>query len=171
LPRPHADLANGEQIVRNICASCHGFPPQAGPNFAANHPRLINFALQNIPAMSFLRTTLSPNDVNDIAAYLGVLFGATPPPPPPAPDSYQGLWLKFPFESESGWGINFSHQGTTLFATWFTGDTDGAGMWLVMSNGAETAAQVAWATCTAPRRPAASVRSPSCPSASRTTRW
>jgi len=135
-----ADLANGEQIVKNVCASCHGFPPQGGPNFAPNNPSLIQFALNTIPAMSFLRATITPSDVNDIAAYLGVLFGTTtPPPPPPPPDSYQGLWLKFPFESESGWGINFSHQGTTLFATWFTYDTDGSGMWLVMSNGVETA--------------------------------
>ena len=49
--------------------------------------------------------------------------------------SYEGLWLK---ASEAGWGINITHQGTILFATWFTYDTDGSGMWLVMSNGAQT---------------------------------
>ncbi len=49
--------------------------------------------------------------------------------------SYEGLWLK---GDESGWGVNITHQGTTLFATWFTYDTDGSGMWLVMSNGAQT---------------------------------
>ncbi|MBC8023896.1 MAG: hypothetical protein H7Y14_12295 [Burkholderiales bacterium] len=53
--------------------------------------------------------------------------------------SYQGLWLKTPFASESGWGINFTHQGSVLFATWFTYDADGGGMWLVMSNGNQTA--------------------------------
>ncbi|HUQ28280.1 MAG TPA: hypothetical protein VM051_06790 [Usitatibacter sp.] len=55
-----------------------------------------------------------------------------------AAPSYQGLWLKTPFASESGWGINFTHQGTVLFATWFTYDTDGGGMWLVMSSGNQT---------------------------------
>jgi hypothetical protein len=53
----------------------------------------------------------------------------------PLAPSFQGLWLKTPFESESGWGINFTHQGSVLFATWFTYDVDGSGMWLVMSNG------------------------------------
>ena len=33
--------------------------------------------------------------------------------------------------SEDGWGINFSHQGTTLFASWFTYDVDGSPLWLV----------------------------------------
>jgi hypothetical protein len=31
---------------------------------------------------------------------------------------------------ESGWGINFAHQGDVIFATWFTYDADGAPMWL-----------------------------------------
>ena len=33
--------------------------------------------------------------------------------------------------TESGWGINFAHQGDTLFASWFTYDFDGTPMWLV----------------------------------------
>jgi len=78
----HADLANGESIVRNICASCHGFPPQGGPNLAPNNPSLIQFALNNVAAMSFLRATLTQNDINDIAAYLASA--------PPAVNAY---WL------------------------------------------------------------------------------
>ncbi len=42
--------------------------------------------------------------------------------------NYQGMWWN---ASEDGWGINFSHQGTTLFASWFTYDTAGAPLWLV----------------------------------------
>ncbi len=53
--------------------------------------------------------------------------------------SYEGLWLKRPLD-ESGWGVNLTHQGSILFATWFTYDNDGSGMWLVMSNGAQTGA-------------------------------
>jgi len=49
----------------------------------------------------------------------------------------QGLWWRAPANSESGWGINLTQQGDVLFATWFTYDTDGGGMWLVMSNGAK----------------------------------
>jgi hypothetical protein len=50
----------------------------------------------------------------------------------------QGLWWRSPAFSESGWGINLTQQGETLFATWFTYDADGSGLWLVMSNGAKT---------------------------------
>ena len=52
--------------------------------------------------------------------------------------NFQGLWWKSPAGSESGWGINLTQQGDILFATWFTYDTDGSGLWLVMSNGAKT---------------------------------
>jgi hypothetical protein len=55
-----------------------------------------------------------------------------------APDgvNVQGLWWNGP--AESGWGINLTQQGGLLFATWFTYDTDGQGMWLVMSRGERT---------------------------------
>jgi hypothetical protein len=49
--------------------------------------------------------------------------------------SYEGLWLN---GSESGWGLNITHQGNILFGTWFTYDSDGTGMWLVMSDGEQT---------------------------------
>lgn len=44
--------------------------------------------------------------------------------------NYQDLWWKSPAGSESGWGINFNHQGDTIFATWFTYDLDGSPLWL-----------------------------------------
>ena len=44
----------------------------------------------------------------------------------------QGLWWQ---PSESGWGVNLTQQGDLLFATWFTYDAQGNGMWLVMSRG------------------------------------
>jgi hypothetical protein len=47
--------------------------------------------------------------------------------------NYEGLWWAAPAGSESGWGINFAHQGDTLFASWFTYDTAGKGWWLVMT--------------------------------------
>jgi hypothetical protein len=48
--------------------------------------------------------------------------------------SVQGLWWNSPAGSESGWGVNVTQQGEILFATWFTYDTDGTGMWIVMPN-------------------------------------
>jgi hypothetical protein len=52
----------------------------------------------------------------------------------------QGLWYRSPAESESGWGVNLTQQGDILFATWFTYDASGQGMWLVMSRGDRTGA-------------------------------
>jgi hypothetical protein len=50
-----------------------------------------------------------------------------------APVNYQGLWWNAPASSESGWGINFAHQGDVIFASWFTYDLNGKGWWLVMT--------------------------------------
>jgi pseudomonalisin len=47
--------------------------------------------------------------------------------------NYQGLWWAAPAGVESGWGINFAHQGDTIFASWFTYDVAGTGNWLVMT--------------------------------------
>jgi hypothetical protein len=48
-----------------------------------------------------------------------------------AATNYQGLWWALDGE-ESGWGINFTHQGTVIFATWFTYDLDGKPWWLTV---------------------------------------
>src|SRR5204862_236734 len=45
--------------------------------------------------------------------------------------SADGLWWHAPAGSESGWGINFTHQGDIVFATWFTYGSDGTPWWLV----------------------------------------
>jgi hypothetical protein len=50
-----------------------------------------------------------------------------------AATNYQDLWWAAPAGSESGWGINFTHQGDTIFATWFTYDVDHSPMWLVVT--------------------------------------
>jgi hypothetical protein len=49
--------------------------------------------------------------------------------------NYQDLWWR---PAEAGWGVNIAHQGNILFATWYTYDAAGKGMWLVMSNTART---------------------------------
>jgi hypothetical protein len=41
--------------------------------------------------------------------------------------NYQDLWWK---ASEAGWGVNFTHQGDVIFATWFTYDVVGKPWWL-----------------------------------------
>ena len=53
--------------------------------------------------------------------------------PPQAPSlNYQGIWWNAPAESESGWGINFAHQGDMIFAAWYTYDSNGRPWWLTM---------------------------------------
>jgi hypothetical protein len=50
----------------------------------------------------------------------------------PSPN-YMGLWWAAPAGSESGWGINLTHHGDIVFATWFTYDGSGRAWWLSMS--------------------------------------
>jgi len=47
-------------------------------------------------------------------------------------DNVQDLWWN---PAEPGWGVNLTQQGSTLFATLFTFDANGQGLWLVMSGG------------------------------------
>lgn len=82
--------------------------------------------------------TTGVNLARDFAGQTATIGAA--PPPPAASANYEGLWWRSPAGSESGWGVNIAHQGDILFATWFTYDTDGSGMWLVMSDGAKMAA-------------------------------
>ena len=44
--------------------------------------------------------------------------------------NYQDLWWAAPAGVEAGWGINLTHQGDTIFATWFTYDLDRTPLWL-----------------------------------------
>ena len=46
--------------------------------------------------------------------------------------NYQDLWW-VAAGAEAGWGINLTHQGDTIFATWFTYNTDGTPLWLSVS--------------------------------------
>jgi YVTN family beta-propeller protein len=81
--------------------------------------------------------TLSVIDTagNSVIATVGLGPSPTSISQFPFPDNYQGLWWN---PAESGWGVHLVQQGNILFATWFTYDADGTGMWLVMSNGVNT---------------------------------
>ena len=46
--------------------------------------------------------------------------------------NYQDLWW-VPDGQESGWGINLSHQGDTIFGTWFTYDLSGNPVWFAVA--------------------------------------
>jgi len=57
------------------------------------------------------------------------------------PPNHQGLWWHSPPGSESGWGINFAHQGDIIFATWFTYGADNEPRWYTI-RAQQTAANV-----------------------------
>jgi len=58
--------------------------------------------------------------------------------------NFQDLWWAWPANSESGWGINLTQQGDVMFATWFTYDKAGKGMWLVASEVRQASSNI-WA--------------------------
>jgi serine protease len=66
-----------------------------------------------------------------VNAHAAVLAAQTAKAAPPG--NYEGLWWNAPAGSESGWGINFAHQGDVIFATWFTYDASGKAWWLSMT--------------------------------------
>ncbi|MGE5737328.1 MAG: hypothetical protein ACM34F_00410 [Betaproteobacteria bacterium] len=47
--------------------------------------------------------------------------------------NYQDLWWAAPAGSQAGWGMNLTHQGDTIFGTWFTYDRDGSPLWLAFT--------------------------------------
>lgn len=50
--------------------------------------------------------------------------------------NFQDLWWN---PAEAGWGVNIAHQDNTLFATLFTYDGTGQGLWLVLSSATKQA--------------------------------
>ncbi|HSN19694.1 MAG TPA: hypothetical protein VLS49_03405 [Usitatibacter sp.] len=80
--------------------------------------------------------TTGVNSPQNFAGATGSVSGS---PPPAQTFNIEGLWWNSPAGSESGWGVNLTQQGDIVFATWFTYDTDGSGMWLVMSRGDKVA--------------------------------
>lgn len=74
--------------------------------------------------------------ISQVKSITRQVFGALPTctfgaePNPAVATNYQDLWWNAPGGSESGWGVNLTHQGDVIFAVWFTYDLDGAPLWL-----------------------------------------
>ena len=84
---PAQNAAHGESLYKTICAQCHnpGGNPGPGPiQLGAWSAANITFALENIPEMAPFEAILKPADLEDLAAYLGALFGIPRPPQAPA---------------------------------------------------------------------------------------
>jgi cytochrome c553 len=136
-----ADATRGGTLYQTYCAVCHGFPPSGGPEIAPNNPALIQAAINGlVPQMGILRF-LTPDQVADIAAYLGSLQAPpppTPPPQPPAPSAdYTDLW--WGGDAQSGWGFNLiQHPSHNIFAVMYTYDTTRRPLWFVLPGGTWT---------------------------------
>jgi serine protease len=113
-----------------------------GPSFAAVpfDPGLVTRAVVGAGTVSFAdlnrgSLTYSVNGIPQTRALTRQVFGPPPQcaysaaPPFAGATNYQGLWW-VAAGAESGWGINLTHQGDVIFATWFTYDVDGTPMWL-----------------------------------------
>ncbi len=79
--------------------------------------------------------TAGPSELWDVYSRLDQVYPAIKQyiDPPAANLNYTALWWN---PNESGWGVNFTHQGDIIFATLFTYDANGDSTWYVMSDGA-----------------------------------
>jgi len=79
--------------------------------------------------------TYTVNGIAQSKSITRLAFGPLPtctfssPTNPVLSTNYQGNWWEAS-GTESGWGIYFTHQGDTIFVSWFTYDVDGSPMWL-----------------------------------------
>ncbi|MGE5615392.1 MAG: hypothetical protein ACM3X5_00610, partial [Bacillota bacterium] len=114
-----------------------------GPAFNASHWGAVSLTQVGTMSVSFSGTssgalTYSVNGTNVTKNIVRQAFATTTTPcgwslfNRSLSTNYQDLWWN---PTESGWGLNIAHQQDTLFATLFTYDAAGKGMWLVMSNG------------------------------------
>jgi hypothetical protein len=131
------DPARGSILYHTTykCTDCHSDPPSLVVDkiFVIQGSTAQGIAnaipLEPLMAQRYFALATNTTDLNDLAAYIAQFNTQAPPPAA----NYQGLWWAAPAQSESGWGINFAHQGNIIFATWFTYDLTGKGMWLVMT--------------------------------------
>lgn len=109
------------------------FTPIGPANIAQVGTMTLAFSGANAATLSY-----TFNGVPVIKTIERQVFGSRPASCVPATGSrssstnYQDLWWN---PAESGWGMNITHQDNTLFATLFTYDATGKGLWLVMSGG------------------------------------
>ena len=72
-------------------------------------------------------------DAEFVAATTGFIDRYNGTSGPPVARQLPGLVVRRARGIRAGWGINFTHQGDSIFASWFTFDLTGKGVWLVMT--------------------------------------
>jgi hypothetical protein len=139
------NLPSGNTLGKKVLVATQGFaalglvtPDYTVPNgFIATRNGLVNYA--GVDQVNYASLPDGTNALyrdgtirqNLATNFAGASASVVPVGPPPAPANYQGLWWATG-GTESGWGINFAHQGDQVFATWYTYDTTGKAWWLSM---------------------------------------
>ncbi len=76
--------ALGQVLFNNNCAVCHGTAPNivGGARLGANNPTRISNAINGVVPQMAIYSFLTPTNIADIAVYIGVALGVSPPPSP-----------------------------------------------------------------------------------------
>ncbi|HTP45814.1 MAG TPA: hypothetical protein VMQ50_02690, partial [Casimicrobiaceae bacterium] len=107
----------------------NGFIPLS--NGTINYAQVDQVSYNALPTDGVSAIDRNGNVIANLATNFGGRAAAVSAPA--ASVNYEGLWWAAPAGSESGWGVNLAHQGDTIFASWFTYDLTGKGVWLVMT--------------------------------------
>ena len=109
------------------------FTPIGAANITSVGTMSISFSEANAAVLSYRVNGLEVEKAIQRQVY-GSRASACLPTVDPRTSStnYQDLWWN---PAESGWGLNITHQDNTFFATLFTYDAAGRGLWLVMPSG------------------------------------
>ena len=107
----------------------NGFIPLS--NGTINYAQVDQVSYNALPTDGVSAIDRNGNVIANLATNFGGRAAAVSAPA--ASVNYEGLWWAAPAGSESGWGLNLAHQGDTIFASWFTYDLTGKGVWLVMT--------------------------------------
>jgi hypothetical protein len=96
------------------------------------------FTDANNATFTYSFTEVGPQPITETKNITREIFGPLPKCSTASGDlaaatNYQDLWWAAPAGSESGWGVFLTHQGDTIFATWFTYDINNTAMWLVVT--------------------------------------
>jgi lysyl endopeptidase len=141
-------MSNGERVAASSTYSGALYRPRGTPFNLINGAPALDTPLQQVGTANFAFSSSNTgifsytvNGVTQSKAIQRQIFSTHPTcrfnmANRSAASNFQDLWWN---PNESGWGINITHQGSTVFATWFTYDSTRAAMWLVMSNGVQIA--------------------------------
>ncbi len=120
------DAAAGTSFSAPMVAGAISLMLGVAPNLTAAQVRsLLTVSAKRFPTGSTCNTSVCGAGIVDAnAAVRAAMTGA-------AAFNVQGLWWATG-GTESGWGVNFAHQGDQVFGTWYTYDTTGRAWWLSM---------------------------------------